>query len=247
MAVLLRGRNKYEMYLAMKKNKHLQLHLPNTMMWSNRNFLSMLSKYKSVVVKPNKGKQGKSIYFVDKKSDSTYVVNINKNRLVFETCEDLCSYIKNAVSKKEFIIQQEVDLAKIDGRRFDFRIIVQRKSRELPWAVTGILARKGGKGYKVTNRRRKGTVLSLEDAMSEIKEVDVNVAKVIELKKISTLAATTLGLSFPNQTIFGVDIGMNQYGSLFIFELNRWPLLGGFRSLEDKTQINRIMTIKHNS
>lgn len=243
MAVLLRGRNKYEMYLAMKKNKHLQPHLPDTMMWSNRNFLRMLSKYKSVVVKPNKGKQGKSIYFVDK-TESNYVVNINKSRQVFESYQDVFNYIKNAVSKKEFIIQQEVNLAKIDGRRFDFRIIVQRKTRELPWAVTGILARKGGKGYKVTNRRRHGIVLSLEDALRKINNGDGNSAKVKEIKRISTLAANTLGLSFPNQKIFGVDIGMNQNGSLYIFELNRWPLLGGFRSLEDKTQINRIMAIK---
>ncbi|WP_374701244.1 YheC/YheD family protein [Thalassobacillus sp. C254] len=67
------------------------------------------------------------------------------------------------------------------------------------------------------------------------------------MKYVSLLAAKTLGRSFPNQRIFGVDIGMNENGSLYIFELNRWPLLGGFRSLKDKSQINRIMSYKQRS
>ncbi|RKL69123.1 hypothetical protein CR203_03550 [Salipaludibacillus neizhouensis] len=244
MAVLLRGRNKYEMYLVMKKNRQLQRYLPDTMMWSYENFLRMLSKYKSVVVKPNNGKQGQSIYFVDK-TELNYAVYINKKRKVFENHLDVFKYIEKAAIKREFIIQQEVNLAKIGERRFDFRIIVQRETNELPWEVTGILARKGGKGYKVTNRRHHGIVLSLEDALKSMNVTDETKASKVKLvKKISLVAAETLGCSFPNQTIFGVDIGMNQNGSLYIFELNRWPLLGGFRSLEDKTQINRIMALK---
>jgi glutathione synthase/RimK-type ligase-like ATP-grasp enzyme len=68
-----------------------------------------------------------------------------------------------------------------------------------------------------------------------------------EIKNLGLMAAETLGRSFPNQMIFGVDIGMKKDGSLFIFELNRWPMLGGFRRLKDKTQIKRIRSFKQSS
>lgn len=235
------------MHLVMNKNLHLQKYLPETVIWNKENFVRMLSKHHSVVVKPNNGKQGQSIYFVEKER-SKYIVKINKKKVVFSTTQEVYDHLNKGASKREFIIQQEINLAKIDGRRFDFRIIVQRKTRGHPWEVTGILVRKGGKGYKVTNRRRHGTALSLEDALKKINLPESNKeTKVKEIKYVSLLAAKTLGRSFPNQRIFGVDIGMNENGSLYIFELNRWPLLGGFRSLKDKSQINRIMSYKQRS
>ncbi|WP_332630296.1 YheC/YheD family protein [Halalkalibacter flavus] len=237
MAVRLRGRNKYKMYLALKQNNYLESSLPHTMMWSEKNFVSMVRKYKSVVIKPNNGQQGQKIYFV-KKIGSKYVVYINKKRKVFKNRKSVSNYMKRVTSKRKFIIQEEVDLARINGKRFDFRIIVQRKERNLPWMVNGMIVRKAGKGYKVTNRRRHGVVMPVEEAR---KKIHFNEK---EIKKVAHLAAETLGHFFPNQKIFGVDIGMKKDGSLYIFELNRWPLLGGFRSLKDKSQINRIMSFK---
>ncbi|RKL69127.1 hypothetical protein CR203_03570 [Salipaludibacillus neizhouensis] len=244
MTVRLTGRNKYKMYLALKKNKNLLRHLPDTKMWSKVNFYNMLEKYKSIVVKPNNGQQGQRIYFV-KAIKSRYELYINKKRKVFKKKKDLYNYIRIATLKRRFIIQREVDLAKIEGKRFDFRIIVQRKTRMLPWVVNGVLVRKAGKGYKVTNRRRHGIVLSLEDALKSMNVTNERKEfKVKEIQKISHMAAETLGRSFPNQRIFGVDIGMKEDGSLYIFELNRWPLLHGFRLLKDKSYIRKIMTYK---
>jgi len=237
MAVRLRGRNKYKMYLALKQNKYLEPALPHTMMWSEKNFVSMLRKYKSVVVKPNNGQQGQGIYFV-KKVGSKYVVYINKKNKVFNKRKSASNYMKRVTRKRNFIIQQEVDLATIDGERFDFRIIVQRKKRNLPWVVNGMIVRRAGKGYMVTNRRQHGVIIPVEEAS---KKIDFNEK---EIERIAHLAAETLGQSFPNQKIFGVDIGLEKDGTLYIFELNRWPLLGGFRSLEDKSQIKRIMSFK---
>lgn len=238
------GRNKYQMYLVMKQNNQLVPYLPNTIMWSKKNFFTMLNKYKSVVVKPNNGKQGQKVYFV-KRTSLNYYMTINKKRKVFGSKRDVYNYLKKVASKREFIIQQDVNLAKIDRRPFDFRIIVQRKTVNSNWKVNGILVRKGGKGYKVTNRRRHGTVLPLEKALRKLNVTDkYKSALVDDIMKVSLMAAETLGHSFPNQRIFGVDIGMSRKGKLYIFELNRWPLLGGFRSLKDQTQINRIMAYK---
>ncbi|WP_158282176.1 YheC/YheD family protein [Salipaludibacillus keqinensis] len=237
MAVRLRGRNKYKMYLALKQNKSLEPALPHTMMWSENNFVTMLRNYHSVVVKPNNGKQGQKVYFV-KKVGSKYVVYINKKRKTFKKRKSVSNYLKRVTSKRNFIIQQEVDLARIDGKRFDFRIIVQRKKRNLPWVVNGVIIRRAGKGYKVTNRHRHGVIIPVEEARKKIPFDEK------EVKKIAHLAAETLGRSFPNQKIFGVDIGLQKDGSLYIFELNRWPMLGGFRSLKDKSQIKRIMAFK---
>ncbi|WP_280771729.1 YheC/YheD family protein [Salipaludibacillus daqingensis] len=238
------GRNKYKMYLALKRNTLLRPYLPDTVMWSKENFTKMLTKYHSIVVKPNNGKQGNSIYFVEI-MEPDYCVYINKKQKTFQTQEQLYHYLKKVVGDRKFIIQREVALARIDGRPFDFRIIVQRKSKKKPWQITGILARKGGDGYKVTNRRREGTALTLDEVLKKVDmQQEMKGAVEEDIKQISLAAAETLGKCFPEQKIFGVDIGMDQQGAFYIFELNRWPLLGGFRSLKDPTQINRIMEMK---
>ncbi|KHF39854.1 YheC/YheD family protein [Halalkalibacter okhensis] len=237
MPMRLRGRNKYKMYLALKQNKYIKSALPYTMMWSEKNFVRMLRRYKSVVIKPNNGQQGQKIYFV-KKVGAKYAVNINQKHKVFNNRKRAINYLNRVTSKRKFIIQQQVDLARIDGKRFDFRIIVQRKKRNHPWVVNGVIVRRAGKGYMVTNRRRHGVVMSVEEAR---KKLNFNEK---EIRKVAYLAAKTLGRSFPNQKIFGVDIGMNKNGSLYIFELNRWPLLEGFRSLKNKSQIKRILSYK---
>ncbi|MFB4164169.1 YheC/YheD family protein [Alteribacillus sp. JSM 102045] len=240
----LKGRNKYKMYLALKENKALQSYLPYTVRWSKQNFYRMLKKYRSLVVKPRNGRQGQRIYFVNK-TKKKYVVHINKIKKVFKTRKDVFNYLSQFTRKRKFIIQEEIDLARIDGKRFDFRIIIQRLSRKDNWVVNGIIARKAGKGYKVTNKRRHGIVLPLQEAMNKLNiNEEVKVSKVKEVKDTAHLAAVTLGRSFPNQRIFGVDIGMKENGSLYIFELNRWPLIAGFKGLKDQTQYKKIIEYK---
>ncbi|SDH53194.1 YheC/D like ATP-grasp [Alteribacillus bidgolensis] len=243
MVVKLKGRNKYKMYFALKKDEALQKHLPATLKWNRQNFINMLKKYNSVVVKPRSGRQGQRIYFVSK-INSKYLVHINKTRKYFKRRTAAYNYIKKSAEKRKYIIQQEIDLATIDGKRFDFRIIVQRLTTKDDWVVNGIIARKAGAGYKVTNKRRRGIVLPLETAMEKLNAVEKKDFIVEEIKKIALAAAETLGRSFPNQKIFGVDIGMKEDGSLYIFELNRWPLIQGFKSLKDKTQYNKIRKYK---
>ncbi len=172
-----------------------------------------------------------------------YYVHLNKKYKVFSNRNSTYRYIRKASKKKRFIIQQEISLAKIKKRRFDFRIIVQRKCRKDPWVVNGIIVRQAGRGFKVTNRKNNGRVLSVDRALSQI-NIKNKSAKIMEVKRLSLEAAKTLGTSFPGQRIFGVDIGIDPKGNLYIFELNRWPLLGGFRSLKDKTQYKRIMYFK---
>ncbi|WP_088034926.1 YheC/YheD family protein [Evansella clarkii] len=242
--MLLKGRNKYDMYRVMKSNIKLAPYLPETKTWSQETFLNMLNKYKSIVVKPNSGSLGRDVYFIYKKK-TNYVIRVNKKRLVYPNVDAVCSYMKNIVGDKKFIIQKEIKLATIDNRRFDFRIIVQRRTRKKPWQVTGIIARRGGKGYKVTNRSRRGVALHLDVAMEKLNiSGQAKTALVEEIKKVAIDASETLGKSFPKQRIFGVDIGMDQEGNLHIFELNRWPLLGGFKSLKDQSQYELIMKIK---
>jgi glutathione synthase/RimK-type ligase-like ATP-grasp enzyme len=224
----------------MRKNRQLQPYLPHTVKWSKTNFYNMLRKHKSIVIKPNNGKKGQNIYFIKSKRGK-YLVYINKKRKVFKSRLTAYKFIRKATRKRRFIIQPEINLTRIGNKRVDFRVIVQRKTLKSPWVVTGIIARKAGKGYKVTNRHRNGTVLLIQRAMKRM-NLDKNAikVKVKKIKRISLLAAKTLGPYFARQRIFAVDIGMDKNGSVYIFELNRWPGLRGFYSLKDKSQIRRI-------
>ncbi|SDH01226.1 YheC/D like ATP-grasp [Alteribacillus persepolensis] len=245
MAVKLKGRNKYKMHQALKRDRVLRPYLPATVMFRKQSMYQMIKKYKAVVVKPTNGRQGHNVYFIEKLKKKKYRVQLNKKRRYFKSIKSVYNYVRRATKKRKYIIQQQIDLATIDGKRFDFRIIVQRFSRKHPWVVNGIIARKAGNGYKVTNKRRHGIVLPLETALTKVEgKKGITNGVVNELKKISIRASKTLGKSFSKQRIFGVDIGMTKQGSLYIFELNRWPLIQGFKGLDDQTQYKKIIAYK---
>ncbi|PYZ94947.1 hypothetical protein CR194_05370 [Salipaludibacillus keqinensis] len=228
------GRNKWKMYLAMKKNKKLSKYLVDTKLWSKINFYTMLSSYKSIVVKPNKGLKAKNIYFICEKEEG-YETQIYERKYSFLNREEVYKFMQGKIGQVTYIIQKHIKMAKIDGRPFDIRVIIQRKSLSSPWTATAYKIRVAKEGRKVTNASKGGTILTFKAAMNRC-----NIPKHIKknllghIKELSTLASKTLGPYYSNKRLFGIDIGIKEDGSLHIFEINRSPLLKGFSRLQQK-------------
>ncbi|WP_332630295.1 YheC/YheD family protein [Halalkalibacter flavus] len=237
------GRDKWRMYLAMKKNKKLSKYLVDTKRWSKENFDLMLSKYKSIVVKPNKGLKARDIYFIAEK-EKGYEIQIYDRKYFFIKREEVYSFMKSKIRQATYIIQKRISMAKIDGRPFDIRVIIQRKSLSSPWTATAYKIRVAKEGRMVTNASKGGTILTYKVAMNMC-NIPNHIKKnlLAHIKEVSILASKTLGPYYHNQRLFGIDIGIKEDGSLHIFEINRRPLLKGFSKLQQK-RIRRFIRRK---
>lgn len=237
------GRNKWKMYLAMKKNKKLSKYLVDTKLWSIKNLYTMLSSYKSIVVKPNKGLKATNIYFISEKKEG-YEVQIYERKYYFFKREEVYKFMQKKIGKVTYIIQKYIEMAKIDGRPFDIRVIIQRKSLSSPWTATAYKIRVAKVRRKITNASKGGTILTFKVAMNRC-NIPNHIKKnlLVHIKEVSILASKTLGPYYSNKRLFGIDIGIKEDGSLHIFEINRRPLLKGFSKLQQK-RIRRYLRRK---
>ncbi len=189
----------------------------------------MLSKNKSIVVKPNKGLKAKNIYFIFKRKSGSYVVQLNENKIYFSSRQRVYAYMKKRINNTSYIIQKRIEMAKIDGRPFDIRVILQRKSATLPWDATAHKVRVARKGRMVTNASKGGNILTFEEAMDQSNIPNEKKGYLLEhIKDVSILAANALNPYYPKKRLYGIDIGIKKDGSLHIFEINRKPSLKGF-------------------
>ncbi|WP_100399092.1 YheC/YheD family protein [Bacillus sp. FJAT-44742] len=224
----IRGRNKWELYLALKKAKQVRPYLVFTKRWNRNNFQSMLSKYKQIVIKPNDGLQARNIYFVTK-SKKKIVVQVYRKKRYFSTSDLVYEFMGKRIGKRPYIIQKRINLAKIHKRPFDVRVIIQRKTFRSPWVATAYKVRVAGAGRKVTNASKGGSVFTFIEAMQGSSFPDYMHEDLLrKLKQVSIRSAESLNSYYPKKRIYGIDIGVKEDGSLHIFEINRNPSFKGF-------------------
>lgn len=219
----------------MNKKKELRPYLVLTKKWAKKNFLAMLRKYKSIVVKPNKGLKATNVYFITKRKKD-YAVQLYENKCYFPTAQKAYMYMKQKIKQSSYIIQRRIRTAKVNGRIFDMRVIIQRKSTRSPWTATAYKARVARKDRFVTNASKGGSTLTYHEAMNQSNVSAVDYDELLQqIKEVSVLAAQSLNPYYPNKRLYGIDIAVRKDGSLHIFEINRKPALKGFSATQQET------------
>ncbi|WP_183163920.1 YheC/YheD family protein [Alteribacter keqinensis] len=234
--IKIKRRNKYKMYLAMKRAEELAPHLPHTQKWvGKRRLYQMLDEHGEIVIKPNRGLKGKNIYFVLKQDDS-YVVQIFDDQFSLNTRLELYNFLRDRIGRVPYIIQKRIHTAVVNGNPFDMRVIIQRNSIDDPWTVTGYKLRVAGDGKLITNANTGGSVMSFKEAMRNCNIPPKKQKGLLKkIKQVSLLSAEVLGPSYNYQLIFGTDVGVMQDGSIHVFEINRGPAIRGFTPDQMKT------------
>lgn len=232
----------------MMKSSRVTPHLPETKLFKKSSFWHMLNKYGQVIVKPVLGSRGARVKMITALGNGTYQFHLENSKTDFHSKEDLYAFVLNHIrrSGREHLIQRRINLATINSRPFDVRAIVQRKKTASPWQVTGLVAKVAGEGYIVTNiTRSKGTVMHLRSA---IRRSSLNArssdALNKKIKRVALLSANHLGKLYFGHRIFGLDMGLDKKGRVWVIEANLKPLLSHFRKLGNQKMYRRIMSFK---
>ncbi|WP_338130749.1 YheC/YheD family protein [Cohnella ginsengisoli] len=137
--------------------------------------------------------------------------------------------------------QQGIELLKQDGRRFDFRVMVQMNPAG-QWETTGIIGRLAHPRKIVTNYHAGGTPLPMETLMKTHLEKAGRTSRGYrrELSKLGVDVALVLGKRFPGLKEIGIDVAVDTALKPWILEVNTLPDPYIFLRLPDRGVYRRI-------
>ncbi|SHF39486.1 YheC/D like ATP-grasp [Seinonella peptonophila] len=241
--------DKFTKYRFLSQSPALLPHLPETHLFNQHTFAYMLHKYQQIIVKPIGKGGGFGVIQISAQGDNQYKVHIENKTRIIQGLSDTYHYVKHLTGPLRYLIQRRIPLAQINNRPFDIRVIVQRKKRSHVWKVTGTAAKVAGKGFIVTNNTRsKGTLLPLSVAIQRaISQRTIHENPIGNIKQTSIKIVSRLSRLYPPHRIYGLDIGLDHHGRIFLIEANKYPSMSHFIKLKDYSTYRRIQSIKQGS
>ncbi|MBJ6359714.1 YheC/YheD family protein [Paenibacillus sp. GCM10012307] len=238
--------NKLVKYKWMTKWSKLAPYLPETARFNERQFRRLLDKYGDIVVKPNGGSRGRNVIRVFYSGNGRYTIHHENKQISVLGLTNAKQAVMRRISSENYIVQRRIRLATVNRQPFDVRVIVQRKAQSNKWEVTGKLAKLAGKGYIVTNLTRSGgSALPFSKAIQKSSiENRFKKGLVSELNTVAVYSAHCLRSLYPKQRIYGLDVGIDNKGFIWIIEANKHPSMSHFRKLGAQKTIRRIMSFK---
>jgi glutathione synthase/RimK-type ligase-like ATP-grasp enzyme len=234
---------KFFLYEHVKNDSELAEYLPITEETKDYEQVKLLiDKENNVILKPNNLSRGRGICII-KKNGEAFKVFDYRNRTVIET--ELID--ENALKEffennKEFfdnyLIQKHLELAMVDGGAFDIRVVMQKENLT-EWKCTGIECRVAAKKTLVTNISKGGYALTLDKALDNAFYGDEEKQNSIKEHLYDLCQKLCKSLEGTGQHFaeFGIDIGADVQGKLWIIEVNVFPSFKGFKVMNYDTYL----------
>ncbi|WP_079914544.1 YheC/YheD family protein [Paenibacillus sp. 32352] len=232
-------RDKWMQYRILNDTSSLAARLPETRLLNPNGLAKLLLQYQSLVLKPRDGRFGRDILFITRNGTNSYHIHNEKKTVTMKDTEQLLKWIgKKTRRRRGYIVQRRLQLAQIQHKPFDIRIMVQRrKGTSSTWKVTGSYAKVAARGYLITNV--PSHIIPVSEALKLARIGDRGL--IFKIKQIALLAAERLGERYPKLRQVGFDIGIDRNRRIWIIEGNYWPDLLPFRSLKDSSMYRRIL------
>ncbi|RXT07940.1 YheC/YheD family protein [Ammoniphilus sp. CFH 90114] len=234
------SRSKLNKHNLMAKSSSLNSALPQTRSLSKDNFISLLKKYRDVIVKPSIGSGGVGVMSVSSLNNGKYKIQFEKTIKMVKGLQSAYSFIRNSTNGSPYIVQQKITLAKVGRMPFDARVMIQR-NKNSDWIITGKLAKIAGAGYIVTNvARSRGRVIPLSSAIRQSNLRGKSSSQIqSQMDSISLKVAKQLQKYYRIDTV-GLDLGVDPNGKVWIIEANFTPIISLFLRLKDKSIYRKI-------
>lgn len=215
-------------------------HIPTTDWYNPAKLKRMLRTYTTVYIKPDIGRKGNGVIRIKKLKGS---VEISYQQTVFRTSrKKALQEIQSILNpKKNYIMQQGIELATYLGRPFDVRVVLQKPLNR--WRLSLMTAKVAPrKASVVTNIAKGAKDVNVIRALHR-SDQQLNAVRVMrDLIDLSYQVAQILGARFPLK-IVGLDMGIDTRGKVWFIEANTRPDCTGLRTL-DRTLYRRYREAK---
>lgn len=216
--------NKWHVHSALEKQEAATPHLPAMLRYQSQDDLqTMLAQYRSVYAKPANGSMGRGIMRVRRMQNGYQVASPGGLNKHFASLPGLHRYLNKRIKGKPYLLQQGLPLIGIQNRPTDFRVLVQ-KDRKGEWSVTSLVARLG-QNRIVSNVSRGGSMLTPMQALRLCGPWAGAVRPTPQtLKNVALKLSVLLEEALPgNYAEFGVDLGIDVRGQVWLLEVNSKP------------------------
>ena len=203
-------------------------HLPETLNTLDANVLhKFFDRHPTVFLKPTGGFAGIGIYRMISPSDKEATIHFHSGRraqfMRFASRRAMIQFVRQKTHGfRRYIAQQGISLLRYRDCPLDFRVHVNR-GRDNQWHVSGIGAKKAGKGSVTTHIRTGGSVYH---PLPILKHFFQNKATSVmaNLRTTSILLANAIARRSPHRVgELGFDLGIDDRGSIWMFEANSKP------------------------
>ena len=203
----------------------LQKHLPEAYPYEPERLLQLLAQRQQIILKPRTGQLGVGIYLLRKKGRQA-VAHLGTISPIasFSSTEKLLAWLDD-IAGDSWLLQEFIPLARLDGRAFDVRILVQKDGTGT-WQATGALSRTALRYSYVTNLSH-----AILPAADVLRQAFPNRSLLPELEALSLAAAEAAEQAFGSLGEISVDFRLDQEGNIWIMELNGKPMKNLFRAL----------------
>lgn len=219
--------NKWETHLALSFYPDLAEYLLHTEIYSHPLLLDkFLNRYKTVYIKDSAGKLGHNIYKIQKEYNGRYILFNQKNGKINRSILELDSLndriVNYELQGKTIIIQQGIELASVENRPFDIRILVQKNGTGKWNVVDKSIRVAADKNSIVTNISAGGEAKKFkevipivfprfyEDIERQLNTMSVSICRCLE-KKYGRLGE------------LGIDAALDIQGKVWLLEVNGKP------------------------
>ncbi|NOU85457.1 YheC/YheD family protein [Paenibacillus sp. LMG 31460] len=234
---------KWNLHRFYSKHSWIAKHLPPTTFYTRETLSSFLQKYKTIYIKANTQHTGKGIIKAWKTTKGYQFVKVRGKTTFASSIEDIHQHIKNTSPQTTFIVQKAIDLAEINSRPFDIRVMMMRDG-QCKWNYAGMVVKVAGQGSVVSNvQRGGGYVISIEEALKQ--SLLFNKERIESIKKqLISLSYKIMHYSqkFPFYSFqCGIDLAVDKKGRIWIIEVNLHnPSHGLFNKQKNKSSFKRI-------
>lgn len=233
---------KYLLWKFFSNNQRVRKYLPATRRYSLESLREFLNRYGTVYLKPVAGSRGQGILKAWKREGRIMVQKTVFQSRSFATIETAHQYIDKERAGKAYLVQQGIRLAKVGGRPFDIRVMMQRERPGGKWFYSGMMAKVAGKGSVVTNvALSKGSAMEVGDALrSSFRWSDQRIQKCTqELMQVSHQAAEHFD-NYLKYRELGFDMAVDETGKVWMIEQNTGPSHAMFLRLKKHEMYHTI-------
>lgn len=232
------------------KDDRVKRWIPETYVYAKGKVKAMLDRYPIVYVKPGNGTGGRSIVKISQAGKHFLIQGrdrrLQRRKASFATRDGVESWIQKWVREQRirdgnFLVQQGLDLSLVPGRVADVRLLIQKNSAG-EWEVTGSGVRLGETGSSISNLHGGGKAISFQSFVG--KRFGPERTKLIqqECHRMAHEIASVLEEKFGRMMEFGLDVGVDVAGRVWLIEVNPKPGREIFRQMGDTRTYEEAIT-----
>lgn len=238
---------KWETYELLQRNPDIRKHLPKTVRYHSLWQLEQaLNVFGPVYLKPDGLSKGTGIYKLSRSINGGFVLRHRepkRNAVVkFARLNTLDKLLEPYFERGGgYVIQEEIPLARYQGRKFDMRVLCQRNI-EGKWIIGGIAVRVAAPKSIITSPRSGGSVVTWPQALQAVfnQREDQPHGISSKLNEIAFKVCHVIEHKYGCCGELGLDMSVDRDGNIWIIEVNAKPLKVSLKRLLDPELIQQV-------